>query len=128
MWQWVGWEEVCSLYSPKVCAKVNRDAIWRNPKQNLTLGSALQWQDLNGAFVQYLTHCSQGSNGPFWGDIRHPQGNWTWKKQKVQPMQEKQSDGVFFQQARLLPTYQDTSPKQTSFWKRKSSSPGLSWL
>lgn len=91
------------------------------------LVSALQWQDLNRAFVQYLAHCSQGSNGPFWGDIWHPQGNWTWKKQKDQPMQEKQSAGVFFHQARLLPAHQDALTKQRSFGKERAA-PHWSWL
>ena len=50
------------------------------------------------------------------------------RSSRSSPCRRNRGDGVFFQRARLLPTHQDASTRPRSFWKRKSSSPGWSWL
>ena len=50
------------------------------------------------------------------------------RSRRPSPCRRNRGDGVFFQQARLLPTHQDASTRPRSFCKRKSSSPGWSWL
>ena len=50
------------------------------------------------------------------------------RSRRPSPCKRNRGDSVFLQPARLLPTHQDASTRPRSFRKRKSSSPGWSWL
>lgn len=120
--QGVGWKEsfvVCILwkYVPKWTEMQHgeiQNGMW-------PLVSTLQWQDLNRAFVQYLAHCSQGSNGPF-GETYDTLRETGLGRSRRTSSCRRNSDGVFFHPARLFPHIPGCFYQTKILWKRKSSS------
>lgn len=123
-----GWGEksfvVCVLW--KYVLKWTEMQHGETQNRMWSLVSALQWQDLNRAFVQYLAHCSQGSNGPLGETYDTLRETGLGRNRRTSPCR-RNSDGVFCHPARLFPAYQDASPKQRSFAKERAA-PGWCWL